>query len=57
MDYSNMTLEGLRAALARIVELEDVTGRPDIHTEDLLLAEIARREGREGVSVYGVVKG
>ncbi len=43
MDVTAMTLEELQHALTKTIESEDDLGHPDIHTEDFLSAEIARR--------------
>jgi len=43
-DVTKMTLPELEAALATVIESEDLLGHPDIHTEDFLADEIARRK-------------
>jgi len=48
MDVTKMTLPELEAALATVIESEDLLGHPDTHTEDLLAEEIARRESPQG---------
>ncbi len=45
MDVSKMTLAQLERALERVIASEDELGRPDIHMEDWIAAEIARRKG------------
>ena len=51
MDVTTMTLAELETALAKVIESEDVFGHPDIHTEDHINDEIARRKVRNGAGI------
>ncbi len=51
-DITKLTIAELEALLETVFATEDIHGRPDVHTEDWIKDEIARRKTARGLPVF-----